>query len=34
MAIKAVNNNVNFAEIEQEVLKFWKDDGTFIKSLE
>lgn len=34
MIIKAVKNNVNFAEIEQEVLKFWKEDDTFKKSLD
>lgn len=34
MAIKAVNNNVNFAEIEKEVLDFWQADDTFKKSLE
>lgn len=34
MTIKAVSNNVNFAEIEKEVLKFWQDDDTFKKSID
>lgn len=31
---KAVSSQVNFSEIEEEVLKFWKEDNTFEKSIE
>lgn len=34
MAIKAVSNNVNFAEIEKEILDFWRADNTFKKSVD
>ncbi len=34
MSFKAVSSQVNLAEIEEEVLKFWKDNKTFEKSIE
>src|SRR3989344_143307 len=34
MSFKPVSSQVNFAEIEEEVLKFWKTDKTFEKSIE
>lgn len=34
MSFKSVSSQVNFSEIEEEVLKFWKKDNTFEKSIE
>jgi len=34
MSFKPVNSQVNFSEIEEELLKFWKEDNTFEKSIE
>ncbi len=34
MSFKPVNSQVNFSEIEDEVLKFWKEDQTFEKSIQ
>ena len=34
MPFKPVNSQVNFSEIEEEVLKFWKEAKTFEKSIE
>lgn len=34
MSFKAVSSQVNFSEIEEEILKFWKTDNTFEKSIE
>lgn len=31
---KTVSTNINFAEIEEEILEFWKENKTFEKSLE
>ena len=34
MSFKEVNNQVNFAEVEQNVLKFWNENKIFEASLE
>ena len=34
MSFKPVSSQVNFSEIEEEVLKFWKDNKIFEKSIE
>lgn len=34
MSFKPVNSQVNFSELEEEVLEFWKEDKTFEKSIE
>lgn len=34
MAFKAVSSQVNFAEIENQILEFWKENKTFEKSVE
>jgi len=34
MAFKELEKNVNFPKLEEEILKFWKEDKTFEKSLE
>lgn len=34
MKFKAVSSQVNFAELEEEIIKFWKEDKTFEKSIE
>lgn len=31
---KPVSNQVNFPQMEEEVLKFWQDNRIFAKSLE
>lgn len=34
MSFKPVSSQVNFSEMEEEVLQFWKDNKTFEKSIE
>ena len=34
MKFKSVSNQVDFPEMEKEILNFWKENDTFLKSLE
>ena len=34
MAFKAVSSQINFADLENELIKYWKDNKIFAKSIQ